>query len=117
MDSNAQAQLNWSTWLAVGALAGTLCCVTAVTAEKLDQQNLVTFTDLDSKVPDLVLTRAQGFERAVSIRGLGKEAQQNGNALPSVAVHQDGVFMPSAVALNADYAPPRQFIARVGYKC
>ncbi len=77
--------------------------ITAVTAEKLDQQNLVTFTDLDSKVPGLVLTRAQGFERAVSIRGLGKEAQQNGNALPSVAVHQDGVFMPSAVALNADF--------------
>ncbi|RME65196.1 MAG: TonB-dependent receptor, partial [Alphaproteobacteria bacterium] len=75
--------------------------ISAVTGETADRFNVRSVTDLTGFAPSLLVTREEGFERAVTIRGLGKANTQSGIS-QSVAIHQDGIFFPSTLSLNAD---------------
>jgi len=75
--------------------------ISAVTGERLDRLNITSPTNLTARAPGLVVTREEGFERAVTIRGLGKNSTQAGIG-QSVAIHQDGVFFADTVSLNVD---------------
>lgn len=75
--------------------------ITAVNAANLDRTNITNVSDLTGFAPSLVVTKEEGFDRAVTIRGLGKANTQAGIA-QSVALHQDGVFFATTVSLNSD---------------
>lgn len=75
--------------------------ISAVTGERIDRLNITSPTNLTARAPGLVVTREEGFERAVTIRGLGKNSTQAGIG-QSVAIHQDGVFFADTVSLNVD---------------
>jgi iron complex outermembrane receptor protein len=77
--------------------------VTAIEGSKLLESNIVEPADLTGFVPGLTIAKNEGYNRVVAIRGVGYETPQNGTAAPSVSYHVDGVFIPSPVALNADF--------------
>jgi iron complex outermembrane recepter protein len=75
--------------------------ISAVDAANLDRTNISNLSDLTGFAPSLVVTKEEGFNRAVTIRGLGKANTQAGIG-QSVALHQDGVFFADTVSLNVD---------------
>ena len=76
--------------------------ITAVSGEQLLQRNLNQVNDLNGYVPGLTITKSEGAERIISIRGIGYETAQNPNSQPGVAFHIDGVYIANVLALNQD---------------
>jgi iron complex outermembrane receptor protein len=77
--------------------------ITAVTAQTLDQQNVVNPVDLNGLVPSLVITTSEGFNNSVAIRGVGFNVPQNDAAQPSVSYHIDGIYVANPVALDTGF--------------
>ena len=76
--------------------------VSVVTGDMLEQDNLVTLSDLTGQVPGLVVSKNEGYRTVVAIRGLGLQANQNDVADPSVSLHVDGVYIPNDVSMNSE---------------
>ncbi len=77
--------------------------ITALTGEALAQDNIVTPLDLNGQVPGLVISSSEGFNRSVSIRGIGFNVPQDDSAQPSVSYHEDGIYIAYPVALNSGF--------------
>lgn len=76
--------------------------ITAVNSDALRQRNATELADLNGFVPGLTVTKSEGNERIIAIRGIGYETAQNPNSQPGVAFHVDGVYIAHVVALNQD---------------
>lgn len=76
--------------------------ITAVSQDALRQRNATELADLNGFVPGLTVTKSEGNERVIAIRGIGYETAQNPNSQPGVAFHIDGVYIAHVVALNQD---------------
>lgn len=77
--------------------------ITAITADTLDQANVVDPIDLNGLVPGLVITASEGFNKSVAIRGIGFNVPQNDAAQPSVSYHIDGIYIANPVALDSGF--------------
>ena len=77
--------------------------ITAVSADALDQANVVDPIDLNGLVPGLVITASEGFNKSVAIRGIGFNVPQNDAAQPSVSYHIDGIYIANPVALDSGF--------------
>lgn len=77
--------------------------ITAITAATLQQANIVMPLDLNGQVPGLVITTSEGFNRSVSIRGIGFNVPQDDSAQTSVSYHEDGIYVAYPVALNSGF--------------
>ncbi len=89
-------------------LQKTPAAVTAVDGESLEKMNVVEAADLTGLVPGVTIAKNEGYNRVVSIRGIGFETPQNDSAQPSVAYHLDDVYIVSPIALNADFLDVKQ---------
>lgn len=77
--------------------------VTAVTADKLREQNVTDITGLNGTVPGLLVARSGGGERMITIRGIGSETPENTNTQPGVSYHVDGVYIFNSIAASAAF--------------
>ena len=77
--------------------------VTAITAEALDRANINGVVDLTGKIPGLTINKNEGPKMVVTLRGIGHEANQNGQSVPGIALHYDGVFMPQVRSLGSGF--------------
>ncbi len=77
--------------------------ITALSKTTLEQAHVVDAVDLNGKVPSLVITTSEGFNRSVAIRGIGFNVPQNDSAQPSVSYHVDGIYIANPVALNTGF--------------
>jgi iron complex outermembrane receptor protein len=77
--------------------------ITALSGATLAESNIVTPLDLNGQVPGLVITTSEGFNRSVSIRGIGFNVPQDDSAQPSVSYHEDGIYIVYPVALNSGF--------------
>ncbi|EGD60812.1 TonB-dependent receptor [Novosphingobium nitrogenifigens DSM 19370] len=76
--------------------------ISAISADALRERNVVDVADLNGFVPGLTVSKSEGNERVIAIRGIGYETAQNPNSQPGVAFHIDGVYIAHVVALNQD---------------
>ncbi len=60
-------------------------------------------SDLNGQVPGLVITSSEGYNRSVSIRGIGFNVPQDDSAQTSVSYHEDGIYIAFPVALNSNF--------------
>ena len=75
--------------------------ITAVSAAALDQSNIMQASDLNGMVPGLTVSKSSGFERIVTIRGIGSETPENAfTTQPGVSFHVDGVFIANTISLD-----------------
>jgi iron complex outermembrane receptor protein len=75
--------------------------ITAISAAALDQSNITQLADLNGSVPGLTIARSSGFERSVSIRGIGSETPENAyTTQPGVSLHVDGVYIANSISLD-----------------
>ena len=77
--------------------------ISAITSATLQQANIVMPLDLNGQVPGLVITTSEGFNRSVSIRGIGFNVPQDDSAQASVSYHEDGIYVAYPVALNSGF--------------
>jgi iron complex outermembrane recepter protein len=77
--------------------------LTAITADALKQAAVVSPMDLNGQVPGLVITSSEGYNRSVSIRGIGFNVPQDDSAQTSVSYHEDGIYIAFPVALNSNF--------------
>jgi iron complex outermembrane receptor protein len=77
--------------------------ITAVTGDTLAELNIVNPIDLNGEVPGLVITQSEGYNRSVSIRGVGFNVPQNDSAQTSVSYHEDGIYIAFPVALDSGF--------------
>ncbi len=77
--------------------------ITAISAATLQQANILMPLDLNGQVPGLVITTSEGFNRSVSIRGIGFNVPQDDSAQTSVSYHEDGIYIAYPVALNSGF--------------
>jgi iron complex outermembrane receptor protein len=77
--------------------------ITALSGAALEQAHVVTPMDLNGQVPGLVITASEGFNRSVSIRGIGFNVPQDDSAQASVSYHEDGIYIAYPVALNSGF--------------
>jgi iron complex outermembrane receptor protein len=77
--------------------------ITALTSTALEQNNVVNPLDLNGLVPGLVITTSEGYDRSVTIRGVGFNTPQVDSAQPSVSYHEDGIYISNPVALNSGF--------------
>ena len=77
--------------------------ITAITADTLAQANVVMPLDLNGQVPGLVITQSEGYNRSVSIRGIGFNVPQDDSAQTSVSYHEDGIYIAFPVALDSGF--------------
>jgi iron complex outermembrane receptor protein len=77
--------------------------ITALTSAALEQNNVVNPLDLNGLVPGLVITTSEGFDRSITIRGVGFNTPQVDSSQPSVSYHEDGIFISNPVALNSGF--------------
>jgi iron complex outermembrane receptor protein len=77
--------------------------LTALTGESLAQLNIVNPIDLNGQVPGLVITASEGYNRSVSIRGIGFNVPQDDSAQTSVSYHEDGIYIAFPVALDSGF--------------
>src|SRR3984885_10236811 len=75
--------------------------ITAISASTLDQSNITQLADLNGSVPGLTIATSSGFERMVSIRGIGSETPENAfTTQPGVSLHVDGVYIANSISLD-----------------
>ena len=77
--------------------------ITALSGDSLAQLNIVNPIDLNGQVPGLVITSSEGYNRSVSIRGIGFNVPQDDSAQTSVSYHEDGVYIAFPVALDSGF--------------
>ena len=77
--------------------------LTAITGEALKAAAVVSPLDLNGQVPGLVITQSEGYNRSVSIRGIGFNVPQDDSAQTSVSYHEDGIYIAFPVALNSNF--------------
>ncbi len=77
--------------------------ITALTSDALEQNNVVNPLDLNGMVPGMVITTSEGFDRSITIRGVGFNTPQVDSSQPSVSYHEDGIYISNPVALNSDF--------------
>lgn len=77
--------------------------ITAISGASLALANVVMPLDLNGQVPGLVITTSEGFNRSVSIRGIGFNVPQDDSAQTSVSYHEDGIYVAYPVALNSGF--------------
>jgi iron complex outermembrane receptor protein len=77
--------------------------ISAITGVTLAQANITMPLDLNGQVPGLVITTSEGFNRSVSIRGIGFNVPQDDSAQASVSYHEDGIYVEYPVALNSGF--------------
>lgn len=76
--------------------------ITAIDQATLTARNTRSLDDLGGVVPGLNITRNQGAERVVTIRGIGYETSSNPNSFPGVAFHINGVYIAHTMTLAQD---------------
>ncbi|MGI4879070.1 MAG: TonB-dependent receptor [Janthinobacterium lividum] len=76
--------------------------ITAISGNALSERNINELADINGFVPGLTVTKSEGAERVIAIRGVGYETAQNPNSQPGVAFHIDGVYIAHVIALNQD---------------
>lgn len=75
--------------------------VTAISATSLDKSNIYDLSGLNGMVPGLSIAKSSGYERVVTIRGIGLETPENAyTAQPGVALHIDGVYIANSISLD-----------------
>jgi len=75
--------------------------ITVVSGATLDQSNITQLADLNGSVPGLTIARSSGFERIVTIRGIGSETPENAyTTQPGVSFHMDGVYIGNTISLD-----------------
>jgi iron complex outermembrane receptor protein len=75
--------------------------ITAVSSAALDQSNIMQASDLNGTVPGLSVAKSSGFERIVTIRGIGSETPENAfTTQPGVSFHIDGVYIANTISLD-----------------
>jgi len=75
--------------------------ITVVTSADLDRSNISQLADLGGSVPGLTIARSSGFERIVTIRGIGSETPENAyTTQPGVSFHIDGVYIGNTISLD-----------------
>jgi iron complex outermembrane receptor protein len=75
--------------------------VTAIAGAALDKSNIFDLAGLNGTVPGLSIAKSGGFERIVTIRGVGSETPENSYATqPGVALHVDGVYIANSISLD-----------------
>ncbi|HTV79413.1 MAG TPA: TonB-dependent receptor [Steroidobacteraceae bacterium] len=77
--------------------------LTAITGDAMKAAAVVSPLDLNGQVPGLVITQSEGYNRSVSIRGIGFNVPQDDSAQTSVSYHEDGIYVAFPVALNSDF--------------
>ena len=77
--------------------------ITALAGDSLAQLNIVNPIDLNGQVPGLVITQSEGYNRSVSIRGIGFNVPQDDSAQTSVSYHEDGIYIAFPVALDSGF--------------
>ncbi len=77
--------------------------ITALGGDSLAQLNIVNPIDLNGQVPGLVITQSEGYNRSVSIRGIGFNVPQDDSAQTSVSYHEDGIYIAFPVALDSGF--------------
>jgi iron complex outermembrane recepter protein len=77
--------------------------LTAITADAMKAASIVSPLDLNGQVPGLVITQSEGYNRSVSIRGIGFNVPQDDSAQTSVSYHEDGIYIAFPVALNSNF--------------
>ncbi len=77
--------------------------VSAIDSDRLDKANITEVSELSGLVPGLTIAKNEGYNRVVSIRGIGFETPQNDSAQTSVSYHVDGVYIAAPVALNGTF--------------
>jgi len=77
--------------------------ITALSGDSLAQLNIVNPLDLNGQVPGLVITTSEGYNRSVSIRGIGFNVPQDDSAQTSVSYHEDGIYIAFPVALDSGF--------------
>jgi iron complex outermembrane receptor protein len=77
--------------------------LTAITGDALKQAAIMNPSDLNGQVPGLVITSSEGYNRSVSIRGIGFNVPQDDSAQTSVSYHEDGIYIAFPVALNSNF--------------
>ena len=77
--------------------------ITAISGDTLAQLNIVNPIDLNGQVPGLVITQSEGYNRSVSIRGVGFNVPQDDSAQTSVSYHEDGIYIAFPVALDSGF--------------
>ena len=77
--------------------------ITAIGGDTLAQLNIVNPIDLNGQVPGLVITQSEGYNRSVSIRGVGFNVPQDDSAQTSVSYHEDGIYIAFPVALDSGF--------------
>ena len=82
-------------------LQKTPTAVSAVSSAALDASFINEISGLNSIVPSLQVTQANGSENLVSIRGVGSETPENtGTTTPGVSEFVDGVYIVNSVSLD-----------------
>ena len=76
--------------------------ISAIARNTLRERNINELADINGFVPGLTVTKSEGSERVIAIRGIGYETAQNPNSQPGVAFHIDGVYIAHVIALNQD---------------
>jgi len=75
--------------------------ITVLSGAMLDQSNSTQMADLNGSVPGLTIAKSSGFERIVSIRGIGSETPENAyTTQPGVSFHVDGVYIANTISLD-----------------
>jgi len=77
--------------------------ITALSGDSLAALNIVNPIDLNGHVPGLVITTSEGYNRSVSIRGIGFNVPQDDSAQTSVSYHEDGIYIAFPVALDSGF--------------
>lgn len=77
--------------------------ISALSANALEQAGVTNPLDLNGMVPSMVITTNEGYDRSVTIRGVGFNTPQVDSAQPSVSYHEDGVYIANPVALNSGF--------------
>jgi iron complex outermembrane receptor protein len=75
--------------------------ISAISASALDQSNITQLAELNGSIPGLTIASSSGFERMVSIRGIGSETPENAfTTQPGVSLHVDGVYIANSISLD-----------------
>jgi len=75
--------------------------ISAISASTLEQSNITQLSELNASVPGLSIAASSGFERMVSIRGIGSETPENAfTTQPGVSLHVDGVYIANSISLD-----------------
>ena len=82
-------------------LQATPVAISSVSASALDKSFINEISGLNAIVPSLEVTRADGSENLVSIRGIGSETPENtATTTPGISEFIDGVYIVNSVSLD-----------------